>query len=150
MRTVKWLLFQYLSGSSPLPCFSSLSSSSSDSPTLSEISCSEEEVLNLICSLPRKTASGIEGISSPMLRGSAGAISSTLTHLFNFSLSSGRVPREWKVSKIVPVFKNGNPNLVSNYCPISLLSLPSKFLERIVHSRLLDHLISNNLLSPKI
>ena len=40
-----------------------------------------------------------------------------------------------------------DPSLVSNYRPISLLSLPSNVLERIVHNKLLHHLLSNSLLS---
>jgi len=38
--------------------------------------------------------------------------------------------------------------VLSNYCPISNLSLISKIIERIVKSRLTDHLSSNNLLNP--
>ena len=37
---------------------------------------------------------------------------------------------------------------MSNYHPISLLSLPSKLLERHIHNKLLDHLLSHALLSP--
>ena len=37
-------------------------------------------------------------------------------------------------------------SLASNYRPISLLSIPSKILERIVHTR---HLIENSILSPR-
>jgi len=37
---------------------------------------------------------------------------------------------------------------LSNYRPISILSLISKITERIVKSRLSDHLASNNLLNP--
>ena len=36
-----------------------------------------------------------------------------------------------------------------NYRPISLLPLPSKILERIIHNHLLNHLLSNNFLSPR-
>ena len=36
-----------------------------------------------------------------------------------------------------------------NFRPISLLSLPSKILERIVHNQLLNHLLSNDLLSSR-
>ena len=97
--------------------------------------------------MPRKTASGPDGISSRMLRSTAYAISSPLTNIFNLSSSIDQIPDNWKTSNIVPVYKSGNPKLVSNYRPISLLSLPSKLLERIVHTRLMQHLLLNNLLS---
>ena len=93
-----------------------------------------------------KTASGPDGLSSHMLRNTASAITSTLTKLFNKSLSTGVVPSEWKLSNITPVFKGkGDPCCVANYRPISLLSLPSKVLERIVHNRLLKYLRANNI-----
>ena len=84
-----------------------------------------------------------------MLRNTWFSISSSLCSLFNHSLTSGCFPSEWKVSNITPVFKSGNKSTVSNYRPISLLSIPSKLLERIVHRRLLRHLLVNDILSPR-
>lgn len=56
--------------------------------------------------------------------------------------------KEWKLSNIIPVFKGqGNSSSVSCYRPISLLSLPSKVLERVVHNRLMSYILSNNILS---
>ena len=122
---------------------------SSSHPELSTIQCTEEEVEKLLCSLKVKTSTGPDGISSHMLRNRAFSISSSLHKLFNPSLSSGHFPTEWKSSNITPVYKSGNKNLVSNYRPISLLPIPSKVLERIVHNRLLCHLITNSILSPR-
>ena len=82
-----------------------------------------------------------------MLRNTATAIASSLTKLFNRSLSLGQFPTDWKLSNITPVPKGGDPKLVSNYRPISLLSLPSKILECIIYNRLLSHLLTNSLLS---
>ena len=105
-------------------------------PELSNISCSKDEVLHLLSSIPRKTSSGPDGISSTMLWNTATAIASSLTKLFNRSLSLGQVPADWKLSNITPVPKGGDPKRVSNYRPISLLSLPSKILERIIFNQL--------------
>ena len=116
-------------------------------PSLDSISCSSEDVHQLLTSLPSKTASGPDGISSQMLKMSASSIAPHLSALFNLSLSTGSVPTDWKLSHITPVYKAGDPSLVSNYRPISLLSLPSKVLERIVYNKLLHHLLSNSLLS---
>ena len=97
-----------------------------------------------------KTASGPDGLSSHMLQNTASTIYSSLTDLFNKSLSTGVVPLRWKLSNITPVFKGqGNPSSVSNYRPISLLSLPSKVLERIIHNCLMNYLLSNNVLSSR-
>ena len=137
---------------SAAPCDESLpitSPPSSIHPELSNIQCTDDEVDGLLCSLKTKTSSGPDGISSHMLRNTAYSISSTLCKLFNYSLSTGCYPAEWKCSNVTPVFKSGNKSMVSNYRPISLLSIPSKILERIVHRKLLHHLISNSILSPR-
>ena len=118
-----------------------------NSNRLDTISCSSEDVRQLPNSLPSKTAAGPDGISSQMLKIAAGTIAPQLSALFNLSLSTGMVPTAWKLSNVTPVYKAGDPSLATNYRPISLLSLPSKLLERIVHIKLLAHLQSNSLLS---
>ena len=67
-----------------------------------------------------------------------------LVHIFNLSLTTGVVPDKLKVAKITPVFKKGDPQLPSNYRPISLLTVFSKLLEKIMHKRLYSYLNSNN------
>ena len=111
--------------------------------------CTEDTVLKLIMSLPTKTASGPDSISSFMLKSSAHSISLPLSILFNLSISSGLVPLDWKISSIVPIPKSSPPSSSpSNYLPISLLSLVNKLLEKHIHSILLDFSLSNNLISP--
>jgi len=104
-------------------------------------------VHNLLSTYKLRTASGPDGISSIMLRNTSSSIVPSLSSLFNLSLRSGCVPSDWISSNVIPVHKSGNQSLVSNYRPISLLSLVSKVLERIVHNRLSHHLSSNSLLS---
>ncbi len=48
---------------------------------------------------------------------------------------------------MIPIFKPGDPKEASNYRLISLLSLPCKILEHIVHNEVVEFLTSNNLLS---
>ncbi len=130
-------------------CFSELkdtpplspASSLGDGVHLSSVSCTPMDVLKGISVMRQDVASGPDGISSRMLRGCAGSICSFLSSLFNVSLSSGMVPVEWKLSNITPVFKNGDSSVASNYRPISLLSLPSKLLERLIHVRLMSNMI---------
>ena len=74
----------------------------------------------------------------------------TITNIINLSLSSGNFHPTLKESIVSPLLKK--PTLdnedLSNYCPISNVSLISKITERIVKSRLTCHLSSNNLLNP--
>lgn len=48
-------------------------------------------------------------------------------------MKEGTVPQVWKNANVTPVHKNGSKNDVTNYRPISLLTVLSKVLERLVH-----------------
>ena len=134
-------------------CFTARSSitisaiQSNTAPILSSITCSVDEVQKLLSTHKLRTASGPDGISGQMLRSTADSISATLTRIFNLSLAQMKVPLSWKLAHVTPIPKGGDPSSASNYCPISLLSLVSKILERIIHSRISSFLYSNKLLS---
>ena len=69
-----------------------------------------------------------------------------LTHLINESLRTGICPSELKLARVVPIFKSGDPSLLTNYRPISILSFFSKVFERIVYDYLFDFISTNNIL----
>ena len=70
-----------------------------------------------------------------------------LVKIFNLSFSQNKVPESWKISKVTPIPKSGNLKSVNNYRPISLLPLPCKLLEKIVHNRLYGFLTRENILT---
>ena len=118
------------------------------SPSLAEITCDCIDVMKAIKRLRHNTASGPNGISATMLKGSCSSICGRLACLFNASFSSGKVPSAWKNSNVTPIHKKGDASLVQNYRPISLLSLVGKLQERLVHNLLLDHLLGTGVISP--
>ena len=61
----------------------------------------------------------------------------TLAHLTNLSFSEGVFPSELKIATVSPLYKSKDPMVFSNYRPISLLSVFSKILERLMYNRLL-------------
>ena len=64
-----------------------------------------------------------------------------LAELFNKCLKESCFPDCWKVSWVVPVFKNvGERSTAKNYHRVSLLSVVSKVFEKIVDNRIVDHL----------
>ena len=75
-------------------------------------------------------------------------ISVPLSILFNKSLNSGTLPSDWKCANVTPIHKKGARNLACNYRPVSLTSIFSKLMESIVKDHILNHLSTNNLLSP--
>ena len=96
-----------------------------------------EEVHKSLTSINSSKACGADGIHGKVLKNCAGSLSYPLWLLFNNSFRTGYIPDDWKLASIVPVFKKGEKKDVSNYRPISLLSLVSKLLEDLVRSRLL-------------
>ena len=54
-----------------------------------------------------------------------------LSILFNYSFKYGINSNCLKTSKVVPIFKKGDKNEISNYRPISLLSTFSVILEKL-------------------
>ena len=57
------------------------------------------------------------------------------------------MPQQFKIAKVIPLYKSGDKNLPDNYRPISLLSSFSKFLEKVVCTRLTIFLESNNIIT---
>ena len=72
-----------------------------------------------------------------------------LVYMFNSSLNSATFPEPWKKAKVVPLFKGGNREDVGNFRPVSLLPLPGKLLEKIVHDRISNFWMMNNFLSEE-
>ena len=70
-------------------------------------------------------------------------------YMFNSSLNSATFPEPWKKAKGVPLFKGGNREDVGSFRPVSLLPLPGKLLEKIVHDRISNFWTMNNFLSEE-
>ena len=110
-----------------------------------EFLCTEDKMLSLITSLDTTKSTGADGVSAKMLKSTAPYIAKSLTNLFNTSLKSGKFPSDWKVARIVPIPKGGDPENPGNYRPISILPVLSKLLEKHLHDLLSRHL---NMYSP--
>ena len=107
---------------------------------------SEIDILKVCDQLKPKLSSGVDFISNKLLRHIAPIIITPLHYLINLSLESGYIPRELKIAKIIPVFKDGDCHQYTNYRPISLLSSFAKLLEKIVARQLISFLNAQNIL----
>ena len=86
-------------------------------------------------------ASGPDCIPVLVLKNCEPVLSYIVAELFNKCLEESFFPDSWKVSSVVPVFKNvGEKSTAKNYCPVSLLSVVSKVFEKLVNNKIVDHL----------
>ena len=59
-------------------------------------------------------------------------------------LHTGIYPNAFKIAKLIPIFKKGDPILLRNYRPILLLPTLSKIIERVIFTQLYSFFITNN------
>ena len=119
-------------------------------PSISNFSLTETNVgvvHRLIKSLALNEATGLDGISSRLLREAADIVVPSLTYIINFSIRSGVFPDKWKVAKVLPVYKDDIKSEASNYRPISILPIVSKIIEKIIFNQLYEYLTTNSLLA---
>ena len=98
-------------------------------------------VNKVITNLNSSKASGPDCIPVVVLKNCEPELSYILAKRFNKCLKESCFPDCWKVSSVVPVFKNvGESSTAKNYHPVSLLSMVSKVFEKLVNNRIIDHL----------
>ena len=95
---------------------------------------------------PGKT--GPDAVSGHVLKQAAAEVTPMLTHLFQQSLSTGEVPKQWKLAYVTPIFKAGKRSNPTNYRPISLTSIVCKAMEHILTSEIMKYLEAHNILAP--
>ena len=108
----------------------------------------EDEIAKIIKNLAIKSP-GHDNIKSDLIKTVVNEICYPLSILFNLSLSSGTVPDDMKVAKVVPIYKKDSPQQFGNYRPVSVLPTFSKILERIIHNRCYDFLVKRDILYKK-
>ena len=115
---------------------------------LHDISVTPKMVKKVIMNLDLSKASGPNCIPIVVLRNWEPELSYILAELFNKYLKESCFPDCWKISSVVPVFKNvGERSTAKIYRPVSLLSVVSKVFEKLVNNRIGGHLEKRGLFS---
>ncbi|XP_039297957.1 F-BAR domain only protein 2 [Nilaparvata lugens] len=109
----------------------------------------DNDILRTVLELRGMTAPGHDGISTKIFKQHIKLFVKPLKYIYNMSISQGIFPDTFKIAKHFPLFKNGDKSEKSNYRPISLLSVFSKVLEKIVKHQLSDYIETNNILTSK-
>ena len=76
-------------------------------------------------------------------------IAEPLAILLNISFTTGIVPSSFKLAKVIPIYKKDLKTSLTNYRPISLISIFDKLLEKLMYNRILDF-FEKEILSDKL
>ena len=107
----------------------------------------EEEVENLYKKNCIYKSSGINTISSRIWKTVYQNFPGILTKFYNQIVNDGIYPDKWKIATVVPIPKVSLATSPNELRPISLLPLPGKLMEHIIHKPLMRHLENNNLIN---
>ena len=118
-------------------------------PFMHDIVVTKEGVTKLLKGLNPSKALGPDELHPRVLKELAMELGPVFAHLFQQSIDTGEIPKEWSLANICPLFKKGDRSLARNYRPVSLTCIPCKLLEHIVCSNIIAHLDEHELLSDR-
>ena len=95
-----------------------------------------QEIRNEIYKAKNSRSSGTDGLDAIFLKQVVcEEILTGLRFIFEKSAALGRTPLQWKMSKIIPLFKKGDPLNPENYRPIANLNNLGKVYEKLILKR---------------
>ena len=99
-------------------------------------------------SLTGDTSPGIDRITYRMIKNMHPSMMEMVLKIFNLIFTKQEFPDRWKTAVVIPILKPGkDPRNTNSYRPISLTSCLGKLLEKIVNTRLMWFLETNNLIN---
>ena len=105
------------------------------------ISIISKIVIKVTINLDSSKPFGPDCIPVVVLKNYKPELSYILAELFNMCLKESHFPDFWKISSVVPIFKDVRKRCTDkSYRPVSLLSVVSKVFEKLVNNRIVDHL----------
>ena len=114
-----------------------------------EFDFSDEEIIDCVKNLDVSKSSAIEYLPTKIFREAVLHQPSRFIKIIKLCVTSGKIPDKWKIATVTPLPKGGDLTDVSNYRPISVLPVPGKILERLMHTHISTHLDLNKILSEK-
>ena len=88
-----------------------------------------KEICNIVSMRSTSSSKGFDYIAPKIVKSVIDEILCPLTTIFNISLQRGEFPDQLKITKIVPIYKSDDKQLVNNYRSISILPFFENFRE---------------------
>ena len=108
-----------------------------------------QEISDIITNIDGSKSSGPCSVPTKMLKLVVKEISIPFNDICLTSFSEGIFPDNNKLAKVIPSYKKGSIKDVNNYRPISLLSIFSKIMEKMMSTRLTNYLELHDIIYPK-
>ena len=107
-----------------------------------DIVVTKEEATKLLKGLNPSKALGPDELHPRFLKELAIKLGPVFAHLFEQSIDTCEIPKEWFLANICPLFKKGDRSHARNYRPVSLTCIPCKLLN-ILYAQILWHILMN-------
>uniref|UniRef100_A0A3Q3BKX6 Reverse transcriptase domain-containing protein n=1 Tax=Kryptolebias marmoratus TaxID=37003 RepID=A0A3Q3BKX6_KRYMA len=107
----------------------------------------KKEIKNIVKNLASKRSKDWVNMDMRVVKDIMDYVIEPFTYICNLSFQNGVFPDGMKIAKVIPIYKNGEKNLFTNYRPISLLPQFSKILEKLFVNRLNLFIDKHNILS---
>jgi hypothetical protein len=107
----------------------------------------DSEVEKVVKNLKGKCSSGFDDVKDSTVKKCVQFIKTPLANICNASFTSGIFPEILKIAIAKPLHKKRNTGEVQIYRAISLLSVFSKIVEKLMYNRLMSFITKNNILN---
>ena len=98
---------------------------------MNDIAVSKDGVIKLLKGLDPFKALEPNELHPRVLKELVTELGPVFAHLYQQSIDTGEIPKEWSIANSCPLFKKNDRSLACNYRPVSLTCVPWKLLEQI-------------------
>ncbi|GAB0183616.1 mitochondrial enolase superfamily member 1 [Grus japonensis] len=105
-------------------------------------------VSDLLHHLDTHKSMGLDGIHPRVLRKLAEVLTKPLSTIYQQSWLTRGLPVDWRLETVTPTHRKGWKEDPGNYRPVSLTLVPSKVMEQIIFSTIMQHTQDNQVIRP--
>ena len=116
-------------------------------PEQTKLKITVEMVKGLFSDLKVHKSPGPDGLHPRFMQELSTELCKPLAMIFEKSIETAKLPKQWKVARVSAIFKKGNKKLASNYRPVSIISIVCRTFEKIIRDQVVSFLMENELLS---
>ena len=103
-------------------------------------------IIKQLKNLNQNKATGPDELPARVLKETAEQIAPIITHIFQQSYNTGKLPNDWLQAPVTPIHKKSLKSDPANYRPISLTCILCKVMEHIIVSNIWKHLHKHDII----